>query len=96
VTENTQSLPNWKPLTKVEFVPTSCPVCKKEAGTLKYVRPITEYTMRYYICSNCNALYANPRATVESLRSIYASSDFFQGEDDDMNLILSVVKNIFV
>ncbi len=84
MTENTQTLPNWKDsLTKIEFVSTPCPVCKQEVSTLKYVRPIKGYTMKYYICSNCNALYANPRITVESLRSLYASSSYFQGGDDD-------------
>lgn len=73
--------PDWEPLGKLQYVPTDCPVCGACAGQLRHSKWIREIEMRYYVCSSCGALYANPRATVESLRNLYASRDFFEGSE---------------
>ncbi len=71
--------PHWEPLRTLEFQPTSCPVCGTDRGTLRFAKRIKSVEMRYFICATCKALYANPRATLESLRNLYASADFFEG-----------------
>ena len=71
--------PEWKPLRKIEYVSTVCPICKSGRFRLKYSKKIRDIHMCYYVCLECKVLYANPRAAVESLRQIYASSDFFSG-----------------
>jgi SAM-dependent methyltransferase len=63
-------------------------VCKADNGVLRYVKQIRDIEMYFYICSECDVLYANPRATVESLKNIYSSKDFFEGSEpggDNLN-----------
>jgi SAM-dependent methyltransferase len=41
--------------------------------------------MNYVLCRDCDMLYTNPRATEESLSSIYSSWEFFEGKEDNLN-----------
>jgi len=41
--------------------------------------------MHYGVCTGCGTLYANPRLTVDSLRSLYGSEEFFEGREDNLN-----------
>ena len=41
--------------------------------------------MRYGHCAQCRTLYANPRLTVDSLRTLYSSQEFFEGDEDNLN-----------
>jgi SAM-dependent methyltransferase len=75
------AMPAWQALRKMEDVPTHCPVCGADCGTLKFRKRIREGRMSYYLCGSCGVLYANPRATVPTLKNIYASADFFEGSE---------------
>lgn len=46
---------------------------------------IREYWMTYVHCAGCGSIYANPRATVESVKNIYASEEFFEGKGKQIN-----------
>jgi SAM-dependent methyltransferase len=41
--------------------------------------------LRFGFCANCATLYANPRLTVGSLRTLYSSEEFFEGRQDNLN-----------
>jgi SAM-dependent methyltransferase len=41
--------------------------------------------MQYGVCTRCGTLYANPRLTVDSLRTLYGSEEFFEGREDNLN-----------
>ena len=71
--------PTWQPMGEIQFEETSCPICHSDNAILRYTKNIRGYPMKYYICSRCRALYANPRAGFDSLKKIYASADFFEG-----------------
>ena len=74
-------LPQWEPLGKLEYTSTPCPVCGAQEGELRCTKQIRDIEMHYYVCAGCRALYANPRATADSLRNLYASKDFFEGSE---------------
>ena len=71
--------PTWQPMGEIQFEETSCPICHSDNGILRYTKNIRGYPMKYYICSQCCALYANPRVSSDSLKKIYGSADFFEG-----------------
>ncbi len=77
--------PQWQPLGDVNFEPTNCPVCQAKEFRPKFEKRIRERLMRYVICRSCDTLYANPRATRQSLQQIYASREFFEGGEDNIN-----------
>jgi len=91
--------PTWQPMGEIQFEETSCPICHSDNAILRYTKNIRGYPMKYYICSRCRALYANPRAGFDSLKKIYASADFFEGENPEANTsiisTLSGAKNIY-
>jgi SAM-dependent methyltransferase len=74
-----ESAPVWKPLERLEYKPCACPVCQSTSGRIRWKKLIRDIEMTYYVCDHCGTLYSNPKATVESLRNLYASSDFFEG-----------------
>ncbi len=41
--------------------------------------------LQFGFCATCATLYANPRLTVESLRMLYSSEEFFEGRQDNLN-----------
>ncbi|MGH7973297.1 MAG: class I SAM-dependent methyltransferase [Limisphaerales bacterium] len=83
--EKTLNGPRFEQLKTVHFEETCCPVCGSRQETRNYQKRIRSYTMRYATCAACGSIYANPRATAESLRNIYASEDFFEGKGKQIN-----------
>lgn len=77
--------PQFEQLKALEFEPTTCPVCGADRPRPRYRKRIRGYLMSYVSCGSCSSLYANPRATEESLRSIYNSWNFFEGKQDNIN-----------
>ena len=77
--------PQFEQLGKLVFESTNCPVCHSDDSIFMYSKKIREYTMTYVKCNQCQTLYTNPRATVESLRNLYASENFFEGKEDNVN-----------
>jgi SAM-dependent methyltransferase len=73
--------PQWEALGTLEYTPTACPICGAREAELRYAKQIRDIAMRYYLCAHCRALYANPRATVDSLRNLYSSKAFFEGSE---------------
>lgn len=69
----------WKPLGKMTFIPANCPVCGAEDAGPRHVKRIRDLEMKYWVCRRCEALYANPRSSVDTLEKIYASKDFYNG-----------------
>jgi len=41
--------------------------------------------MHLGVCVRCHTLYANPRLTVDSLRALYGSEEFFEGGENNLN-----------
>jgi SAM-dependent methyltransferase len=41
--------------------------------------------MHFVLCRECHTLYANPRVSRASLPNLYASQEFFEGKDDNIN-----------
>ncbi len=77
--------PQFESLQPVEFEPTNCPVCQNREFSKGYSKTIIGYPIKYVKCRSCASLYTNPRVTDKSLKNIYASSDFFEGKDNNLN-----------
>jgi 2-polyprenyl-3-methyl-5-hydroxy-6-metoxy-1,4-benzoquinol methylase len=77
--------PKWQPLGDIEFERTDCPVCGGAQFEVRFQKRIRAHVMRYVVCGSCETLYANPRVTARSLRGIYASREFFEGGEDNIN-----------
>ncbi len=41
--------------------------------------------LHFGVCTTCSTLYADPRMTVDSLRTLYDSEEFFEGREDNLN-----------
>jgi SAM-dependent methyltransferase len=72
-------------LGSVEFEPTTCPVCGRAEVGKQLDKTVHGIHVHFDVCTNCETLYANPRATVASLRNIYDSEEFFEGREDNIN-----------
>jgi SAM-dependent methyltransferase len=46
---------------------------------------VQDVEMNYGVCAKCATLYANPRLTVDSLRTLYGSEEFFEGRENNLN-----------
>lgn len=77
--------PKWEELGELEFEPSSCPVCGGEHYRERFQKRLLGRSMRYVNCLSCDTLFANPRATEDTLRRIYASQSFFEGKEDNIN-----------
>jgi len=77
--------PDFKPLADLEFEPTSCPVCGADAVRKPFEKDFQGHTLRFATCAACQTLYQNPRMTVDSLRTIYDSEEFFEGREKNVN-----------
>ena len=44
--------------------------------------------LHFGVCATCATLYANPRMTVDSLRNLYDSEEFFEGKRGEPQLLL--------
>ena len=77
--------PQFEELGAIEFEATNCPVCGSGKSRPRYTKCVHGYRMNYVVCSRCDSLYANPRATEESLQNIYSSWNFFEGKEKNIN-----------
>jgi 2-polyprenyl-3-methyl-5-hydroxy-6-metoxy-1,4-benzoquinol methylase len=80
-----ETRPAFGELGEIKFEDTNCPVCGSDKRVPKYEKTVKGYHLNYVICDECETLYQKPRMTVESLRMIYASKDFYEGGDDSVN-----------
>src|SRR5262249_1027915 len=67
------------------FESTACPVCGATGINRRLNKTVQGIEMHYGACSACNTLYANPRLTVESLRTLYGSEEFFESRENNLN-----------
>jgi SAM-dependent methyltransferase len=77
--------PQFERLGTVEFEPTRCPVCGADEAGRPLEKTVHGMQIRFVHCAKCRTLYANPRVTVDSLRTIYDSEEFFEGREDNIN-----------
>jgi predicted TPR repeat methyltransferase len=83
--EAEQSAPQFKPLGALEFESAACPVCGEREISRRLKKAYQDVELRFGLCSSCDTLYANPRLTVDSLRTLYSSEEFFEGRQDNLN-----------
>jgi SAM-dependent methyltransferase len=60
-------------------------VCSSTRIDRRLHKTVQGIEMQYGLCTTCNTLYANPRLTVESLRTLYGSEEFFEGRENNLN-----------
>jgi SAM-dependent methyltransferase len=77
--------PAFAPLTDLAFEPTSCPVCAATTVSKPFEKDFQGHRLRFATCTKCQTLYQNPRMTVDSLRTIYDSEEFFEGREKNVN-----------
>ena len=83
--QHTAGSPAFSPLGALEFEPTGCPVCGGSALRKPFGKQFQGTRLRFGTCADCATLYQNPRMTVESLRRIYDSEEFFEGREKNVN-----------
>jgi SAM-dependent methyltransferase len=83
--EPDQNEPQFEPLGSFEFESCSCPVCGRHDIGKQLTKTVQGTEMHFGFCAGCSTLYANPRLTSESLKMLYASSEFFEGAEDNLN-----------
>ena len=83
--EPEQSAPRFQPLGALEFEPTACPVCGGREVGKRLHKTVQGVEVHFGVCTGCATLYANPRLTVESLRTLYDSEEFFEGKAENLN-----------
>jgi SAM-dependent methyltransferase len=83
--EPDQGGPQFKPLGALEFEPTACPVCGEHKVGRELRKTYQDVELHFGVCTTCATLYANPRLTVGSLRTLYGSEEFFEGRQDNLN-----------
>ncbi len=77
--------PLFEPLGALEFESTACPICGATQVDKRLQKTVQGVGTHYGVCTNCGTLYANPRLTVESLRTLYSSQEFFEGKQGNLN-----------
>jgi SAM-dependent methyltransferase len=60
-------------------------VCGENAVGRRLQKTVLHVEMHYGVCVRCGTLYANPRLTVDSLRTLYGSEEFFEGRQENLN-----------
>ncbi len=80
-----RSEPQFERLGAVEFEPTTCTVCDGDQVGKRLSKTVHGIQVHYGVCTRCGTLYANPRVTVDSLRNIYDSQEFFEGREHNIN-----------
>ena len=80
-----QNTPSFERLGKLEFETTVCPVCGASNFSRELRKVVQGIEMHFRFCAVCLTLYANPRMTVDSLRTLYSSEEFFEGGADNLN-----------
>lgn len=77
--------PEFRPLVELEFEATACPVCGASEVRQPFSKEFRGYQLHFATCVECSTLYQNPRMTVDSLRTIYDSEEFFEGRGKSVN-----------
>ncbi|MGE4165611.1 MAG: class I SAM-dependent methyltransferase [Xanthobacteraceae bacterium] len=73
-----QSSPEWQSLSeRLEFEERPCPICKQHSGRPLHQRKIASYDMSFWLCTNCDTIYAKKALTAGSLHKVFNSKDFF-------------------
>ena len=80
-----QGEPQFKPLGVLEFEPTACPVCGDHEVGRRLHKRVQGVELHFGVCTTCATLYTNPRLTVDSLRTLYGSEEFFEGREGNLN-----------
>jgi SAM-dependent methyltransferase len=80
-----EGAPQFKPLGQLEFEPAACPVCGRTGIGKRLQKTVQGIDVHYGFCSSCQTLYTNPRLTVDSLRTLYGSQEFFEGGEENLN-----------
>lgn len=75
----------FAPLEALEFEPTACPVCGGSRIRKPFEKSFQGFRLHFGTCQECSTLYQNPRMTVDSLRTIYDSEEFFEGREKNVN-----------
>lgn len=83
--EPERELPQFKPLGALEFEATACPVCGQDRVHRELQKTFQEVELHFGVCASCATLYMNPRLTVDSLRTLYGSEEFFEGRESNLN-----------
>ena len=83
--EPTAGKPEFRPLAELEFEPTTCPVCGASEVRKPLEKEFQGLTLHFATCVGCSTLYQNPRMTVDSLRTMYDSEEFFEGGEQNVN-----------
>ncbi len=83
--ESDHDKPDFEQLGTLTFESSACPVCGGVEIGKHLQKTVQGYEMQYGFCTGCATLYANPRLTVESLRTLYSSSEFFEGDEGNLN-----------
>jgi SAM-dependent methyltransferase len=77
--------PRFEALGHLEFEETACPVCGATEIGKRLHKTFQGIDLHYGTCVRCGTLYTNPRLTVDSLRHIYATQEFFEGQEESLN-----------
>ena len=80
-----QHLPLFKPLGELDFEATTCPVCGGTGVGRRLEKTFQDVKLHFGVCTDCATLYQNPRLTVDSLRTLYNSEEFFEGRQNNLN-----------
>lgn len=83
--QSEQVRPQFEPLGALEFEPTDCPVCGERTFGRRLDKTFQNVELHFCVCAACGTLYMNPRLTVDSLRTIYGSEEFFEGRQKNLN-----------
>lgn len=83
--EPDQGRPQFKPLGALDFEPTACPVCGAHEVERRLQKTFQDVDLHFGVCADCATLYMNPRLTVDSLRTLYGSEEFFEGREKNLN-----------
>lgn len=78
-------VPEFNALGTLEFEPTGCPVCGGTEVGKRLDKTMQGVAVHAGFCTACGTLYTNPRLTVESLRALYGSQEFFEGKEHNLN-----------
>jgi SAM-dependent methyltransferase len=60
-------------------------VCGATEVGQRVEKTFQDVQLHFGVCVECSTLYANPRMTVESLRTLYDSEEFFEGKEENLN-----------
>jgi len=77
--------PDFQQLGAFGFEPTSCPVCGGDRVRRPLRKEFQGTELHFGTCTECSTLYMNPRMTVESLRTVYDSEEFYEGRENNLN-----------